>query len=275
MQSPEFIRDFNSSANNPNHHRHLKPENPFASSHSTLVEQTVSASYASSTFDVLPVFDASVIAPKRPWWETEAEDILRSTDFCVIQLLCRYRVFRDNSIPYLILQERWPLILDGFLLRLNAGKITRDIVIKLSLDQKVEEILKRLMPSHPAPDFSLCVSYSMLLESDASRIASKLNGESLSWFEKITFSDYVREALYPEKVVRSVKTFKDWHDLLFNEIFGYLKNFPQDVEKYTQIEQVSATAIIPPPLMTDTMVATAQRQSGALGRLSKLADATT
>lgn len=89
----------------------------------------------------------------------------------------------------------------------------------------------------------------------ASSVALQLNEGSLSRFRKITFSDYVREALYPEEYVDSMEDYIDWHNGLFNEVFDRLENFPDEVEKYAQIEQVSAATTLPFLSLTDAMVA--------------------
>ncbi len=99
--------------------------------------------------------------------------------------------------------------------------------------------------------------YPALLESEASRVALELEEESLSWFRRISFSDYVREALYPEEDVGSVEAFKDWHDGLFNQVSDRLESFPEEEGKYAQIEEVSAATTIELPPMTDLISAIA------------------
>ncbi len=191
-----------------------------------------------------------------PGWDAEAEEILRGTDLQVIQLLCRYRTYRDDSIPGSILRTRWAPILDSFLLRLSAGTYSRGDVADMDLDQKVQEILQRLVLSFPVEDPGKhWASRAVLLESDASCVALQLNEESLSRFRKITYSDYVREALYPEEYVDSVEDYIDWHNGLFNKVFDRLENFPNEVEKYAQIEQVSAAPTLPFLSLTDAMTA--------------------
>ena len=81
------------------------------------------------------------------------------------------------------------------------------------------------------------ISYRALPDFKAPRVALMLNQESLSWFKKITFLEHVREALYPEENVYSVKAFRDWHDGLFHQVSNHLKSSPQEAEKYNQIEQ--------------------------------------
>ncbi|KAI4093047.1 MAG: hypothetical protein LQ339_007770 [Xanthoria mediterranea] len=227
MQGPTSRHGSTSTVNSLELHRSLTPADSLASSPSTLVELTPSNSYASSVSD-------SIL----PGWDAEAEDILRGTDLQAIQLLCRYRTYRDDSIPGSILRTKWAPILNSFLLRLSAGTYSRGDVADLDLDQKVQEILQRLVLSFPVEDpWRHWASRAALQESDASCVALQLNEESLLRFRKITFSDYVREALYPEEYVDSVEDYIDWHNGLFNEVFDRLENFPDEVEKYAQIEQ--------------------------------------
>lgn len=47
----------------------------------------------------------------------------------------------------------------------------------------------------------------------------------------------------------------DWHNGLFNKVFDRLENFPNEVEKYAQIEQVSAALTLPFLSLTDIMTA--------------------
>ncbi len=84
------------------------------------------------------------------WWETGAKDILRGTDLYAIHLICRFQTYRNRSDPGSILLTRWAPILDSFLLRLRPGH--RATVVDLDKDQKVEEILKLLIPSLPPSD---------------------------------------------------------------------------------------------------------------------------
>lgn len=258
MHGPTSRHGSTSTVNSLDFHRCLTSANSLASSPSTLVELTQPNSYAPSVND-------SIL----PGWDAEAEDILRGTDLQAIQLLCRYRTYRDDSIPGSILRTKGAPILNSFLLRLSAGTYSRGDVTDLDLDQKVQEILQRLVPSFSNEDpWRRLQSRAALLESDASCVALQLNEESLSRFRKITFSDYVREALYPEEYVDSVEDYIDWHNGLFHEVFDRLENFPDQVEKYAQIEQVSAATTPPFLSLTDAMAAIT-REPRALGGLPK------
>ncbi len=142
---------------------------------------------------------------------------------------------------------KWAPILSSFLLRLDARTYSRDKVAGLDLDQKVEEILKRLVPSLPATNtWRDLPSPTILLEPDALCVALKLSEESLAQFRKITFQDYIREALYPGETVDCVEGFIDWHDGLFDQVSNRLEKHPEEVGRYARIEQVSTTATILP-----------------------------
>ena len=135
--------------------------------------------------------------------------------------------------------------MNSFLLQVSAGTYTRGDVDYLSLDQKVQEILLRLVSSYHVEDlWRNLASRTALLESDASSVALQLNEESLSWFRKVTFLDYVSEARYFEGSVDSVEDFVDWHHALFQDLFLRLETFSNEVEKFARIAEVSETMIL-------------------------------
>ena len=236
MQGPTSRRGSTSTVDSLELHGSLTLANSLRSSPSTLVDETHSHSNASSV-------DHSILAAV---WEAAAEDVLRSTDLQAIQLLCRYCIYEDYSVLRSILRTRWVSVLNSFLLQLSAGTYSRDDVDNLSLDLKIQVILQRLVPPLPVRNLrSHWESLAALLESDASYVALQLDEGSLSWFREITFSDYIREALYPEGYVDSVEKFIDWHNNLFNDSFHYLEHFPHAVEKFAQIAEVSESMALP------------------------------
>lgn len=219
-------------------HRTLTPENSLASSPSTVFESSCGSSVHDSSISLgIQQYESSVDDSIPPWWEAEAEDILRGTDLQAIRLLCRYRIYRDSSIPASILRTRWTPTMDTFLLQLTAEIHSRRNIDDLDLDQKVEVLLRWLEPSYPA-DRTWLHSPFPALQLNASHVASELNEQSWSLFRDITFSDFVREALYPEANVEPVETFKDWHDDLFYQVLDQLEQFPAEEEKFVQIQQV-------------------------------------
>ena len=245
MQGPASRRGSTPTVNHFELHRPSTREDSLTSCPSTLVGSyntaPVTDSYASSLNDAL-----------LPWWEPEAEIILRGTDLQAMQRLYRYRTYHGEHIPGSVLRTRWPSILSSLLLHLSSGTFSRRDVDILNLEQKVEEILKRLAPSRSVwVHWDSSVSYPALLESEASRVASELEEESLSCLRRIPFSDYIRVALYPEEYVDSVEAFKDWHDGLFNQVSDRLESFPEEEGKYAQIEKVSAVTTKPLAPMID------------------------
>lgn len=269
MQMLESRRGSYSTISHLESHRSSTPENSQAASSSTFVEYSTPASDVTSFSDVSSVSNASSANDVVwPWWEAEAEHILRGPDLNAIQLLCRYRTYRDSSIPASILRPRWAPSLNNFLLQLSAGAYNRSDVDDLELDQKVREIMKRLVPPVPAADNRRdLVSSTLLLEPNAWRLTTTLDNESSLRCRQITFVDYVREALYPEETVEPIESFIDWHDSLFNAISSRLEDFPEQAVKYTQIEHVSAAVTIAIPLLTRAVAP--GRESSALGRLRK------
>ena len=84
-----------------------------------------------------------------------------------------------------------------------------------------------------------------LLEGEPSSVALKLNRASLSLFEKIQFRDYIRKARSSEEYIDSLEDFIDWHNGVSQHISLHLELFRDEVEKFAQIAQVSAAAMLP------------------------------
>lgn len=272
MQGDGFGRGSNSTVDVLDLHRSPSPENSRASTSSTLVECTFAISDTSSVSGVSSV-SYITLDSIWPWWEVEAEKILRGPSLHAIQLLCRYHIYRDDCTPESILRKRWPSRLDSFLLNLSGGTYNCSDVTDLDLDQKVREILKRLVPSVPAAETRSDLASSTLLpEPNAARLASKLNDESSLRFQKITFADYIREALYPEGTVESLVDFNDWHDSLFNQVSDRLEGFPEEAARFAQIEQVSAA--VTTPLLPLTRAVVTRRKPRTLGGFRKPATST-
>lgn len=254
MQGPESSRSSFSAKDEPRCQRPWTSQESLATCSSTLAGGSI-ASSSSSVDDSTP-----------PWWEAQAEHILRGLDLQAIRLLCRYHVYGENSIPESILRKIRAPRLNSFLLILspyNGHEIN-----EFSLDQKVSEILKQLVPSVLSTSNSRdLASPSLLLESDASRLASKLDEESLLRRRKVTLADCVSEALYPKKTVESIEDFINWHYTLYNIVSDRLEERPDEVAKYAQIEQVSTSVIIPLSLLTGTAIT--RREPCALGGLPK------
>ena len=235
MQGPTCRHNSNSIVNSLELHRCLALTNSPTSSASTLVGLTSSISSASSVNDsILPGLDA------------EADAILRGTDFQAIQLLCRYRMYQDDSALRSAFQVKRRPILNCILLQVSAGTYSRGDVDNMTLDQTVQEILLRLVPPyHIEGPWRNRASRTALLESDAWSAAWHLNEESISCFRKVTFLDHLSYALYPEGNVDSVEYFVDWHNALFEDLFRRLQLFPDEVEKFAQIAEVSETVTLP------------------------------
>jgi len=200
-----------------------------------------------------PSYASSVDNELLHWWDVEAEKVLRGSDLQAMQLLCRFHTYRDDSLPRSILRTRSVSTLNTFLLHLGAGTNSRQAVVDLDVDQKVEEILKRLIPSLPPSNSGgNWVSHKAVLQQDASRVASELNEASFLEFQKISFPDWVREALYPDDYVDPVEDFIDWHNGLIHQVYDHLKSCPDEIEKYNQIEKVNAITVISFVPLTDT-----------------------
>jgi hypothetical protein len=185
------------------------------------------------------------------WWEAGAEGILRGTDLYAIQLVCRFQTYGSRSDPGSILRTRWAPILDSFLLRLRPGEGAN--VVDLDKDQKVEEILKLLLPSLPPSDhLEDWPPDEVFNEPDTSRAALRLEDASNSNFKKISFSDWAGAARDPEDYVDSVEDFIDWHNGFCELLCERLKSIPGEMDKYAQIEMVGVTTTISFVRLADT-----------------------
>ena len=219
----------------------LLPENSLVSTSSTFFEDTCGSSvHGSSLSSGIQQHVTSVDDPKPDWWEVEAKEILQGTDLPAIRLLCRYRTYRDSRIPALILRTSWTTTCDTYLRQLTAETSSPREIEHLDLDQKVEVLLRWLEPIRPTNRSWWHMPLPSLLQSP-SQIISELKEQSWSLFRDITFSDFVREALYPEEFIKSIETFIDWHDTLSYVLLGHLERFPAEEEKFTQIQRVSIT----------------------------------
>ena len=177
------------------------------------------------------------------WWEDGAEDILRGYDLQAIRLVCRFRTYRDESLPGEILRTRWAPFLNSFFSSLRAGD--REAVFGLDVGQKVEGILKQLSPSFPVPDpLETYILQDILGEADALLAASELNKISCSAFKKIAFSDWARAARDSYDYVEPVEDFFDWHGSLQEKLEDRLQNFPDEIARYIAMEKVNATTLI-------------------------------
>ena len=118
------------------------------------------------------------------------------------------------------------------------------------MDVKVEEILRRLLPSSPKQKFpSDRSSYHVeLLEGEPSSVALKLNRASSSQFVNIEFRNYIRKARSSENDDR-LEDFIDWHSEVSEHIWR-LEFVPDEVKKYVRIAEVSVATILAFLLLT-------------------------
>jgi len=190
-----------------------------------------------------PSYASSVDGQTAKWWDVEAERILRGSNLQAIQLLCRFRPYADESLPRTIPSKRWTPRLNTFLLHLGFEEGCQTIVDP-DVDQKVEEILKRLTPSPSLDSRGPWAAQKAIHEPDASRLASELNEASFMEFKRISYPDLVRRSLYPDEYVDTIEDCIDWHNGLLQQILGHLKTFPDEVGKYDRIERVSSIRMI-------------------------------
>lgn len=243
MEGPRSNQSSSSTADDLELHR-SSPANSLALHSSTFFESSCGSSvhnFSTSSRD--QPYESFVDDPVLPWWEVEAEEILRGGDPQFIRLLCRYRIYRDSSIPASILRTSWTPALDTFLRKLSEDIHGGCGVDDLDIDQKVGLLLRLLEPLRPA-NRTRWHSPLSILQLNASSIASELDEQSRLLFKDIRYSDFVRETLYPEETVEPIETFRHWHDSLIYEVLDRLEHFPAEEEKFVQVQQVSTIVSI-------------------------------
>ena len=165
--------------------------------------------------------------------------ILRGDDLQLIQLLGRFRFFRDEELREL-LDTRFEHHLDLLVayLRSPENGNRRADAFTLNRDQKIEEILRQLKPSASIPVPTSNWSPRRAAEHTAAdKIAADIHRESSRQFRQISFEDLVEQAQgYP---VESVEDFVFSHKVICVRLSSYLVLHPEEWEKYTQVEKVS------------------------------------
>ncbi|KAL2049686.1 hypothetical protein ABVK25_010027 [Lepraria finkii] len=152
-----------------------------------------------------------------------------------MKLVCRFRTYCDENLPRDILHTRWLPLLDALFLNLHGGD--RQAVNDLNKDQKVEGILEKLVPPLPSSDpLDIQELHELLQEEDVSQSAVGLNEASCSAFKRIPFSDWARKARDPHELVELVDDFLDWHGSLQDIVESRLRDNPDEMEKYVQME---------------------------------------
>lgn len=190
-----------------------------------------------------PPYPPSVNDSSGRWWEDGAKNILRGNNLQDIKLVCRFRTYSDENLPREILHTRWLPFLNTFFLNLHGGD--RQAVNDLNKNQKVEGILEKLVPPLPSSDPSgIPELHELLQEGDVSQTALGLNEASCSALKKIPFSDWVRSARDPHESVELVDDFLDWHGSLQDIVESRLRDDPDEMEKYVQMETVGASVMV-------------------------------
>lgn len=190
-----------------------------------------------------PPYPSSVDDLPCYWWEDGAKNILRGNDLQDIKLICRFRTYSDENLPREILHTRWSPFLNAFFLNLHGGD--RQAVSDLNKDRKIEGILEKLvLPLSSSNPSDIQELHELLQEEDVSQGALGLNKASCSAFKRIPFSDWARSARDPHELVELVDDFLDWHGSLQESVESHLRDNPDEMEKYLQMERVGASVAI-------------------------------
>ena len=161
------------------------------------------------------------------YWEGEARLILMGYDIHEIQRLIRYGFFSDN-LPRDVLRSRNKGTVDGFF------EIVAPQIVELSQDKQVEEIIRRSkVASVPLLPWGWFPS---LQDLPAKTIAEAIEAESHRQFTRIPFEEWVRYSLGYS--VFSIECFLHQHTNLHKLLLDHLLDFPDEIEKYSKIEEI-------------------------------------
>lgn len=172
-------------------------------------------------------------------WENQAQSTLLAHDAPAIWRVIRYRLFHDESLPWRILLSRNESVVENFVLNLCAPQEAL-WVSKLSHYQKVGEMLRRVRVA--SPPFIPWMWFPSRLADDSTPqdIATAIDAESRLQFNRIPFEDLVRYSLNYRSL--SVDWFLHQHTNLYIHLLAYLNEFPDEIEKYVEVELVGLAA---------------------------------
>lgn len=195
-----------------------------------------------STYSSLfqPSAERSRFSASYLWWEDEATTVLWAFDAQEIQRVIRYGLFPDENLPRTALQSRNESTVDNFLSTLVKPQ-ERPFIANLSHVQKVEEILWRSKGTSPALASWSWFPSQLSCGQDPRAIAASIGAESRLHFIRIPFEEWVRYSLGYE--AGSVEWFLQQHTAFHIHLLDYLNAFPEEIEKYTEVEKVCLHSI--------------------------------
>lgn len=128
---------------------------------------------------------------------------------------------------------------------LRGDAYSREFVDALSVDQIINEISKRLQLPLSTPEsrceWAWAWTQHGALNETASTIAYNIDKGSCSQFAKIPFQDLVKQALGGD--AKSLLKFIAEHVRLSIRISRHLREFPDEVPKYAQVQKVSRSLV--------------------------------
>lgn len=173
-------------------------------------------------------------------WESAAKQILRGYDIQDIRLLYRFFPFDDLGVLHALLRDRWVPFLNA-LICIGEAAYSREFVDALSIDQTINEISKWLQLPLSIPEsrceWTWAWTQHGALNEATSTIVYNIDKGSCSQFAKIPFQDLVKQALGGD--AKSLLKFIAEHVRLSIRISRHLREFPNEVPKYVQVQKVS------------------------------------
>ncbi|KAE8354249.1 hypothetical protein BDV28DRAFT_131347 [Aspergillus coremiiformis] len=202
------------------------------------MDDSMSATSMSGQPGYPPLFQSSAEIPPffvtYRWWEDEATTVLWAFDVEDIKRVIQFGLYRDENLPRGSLQSRNESAVDNFLLTLVHPK-ERTYISNLSFFQKVEEVIRRCKANNPS-----LVAWSWFPPQvnrglDPAAIADAIDAESHLHFTRIPFEELVRYSLGYHSI--SVEWFLQQHTALYIHLMNYFSTFPEEMVKYTEVEQ--------------------------------------
>lgn len=170
-----------------------------------------------------------------PWWEDEATTTLYSFDIEAFKRVVYYGIFTDEQLPRFVLTERS----EAFTIDLIKPRAR---ALRLEKQQRVEEALRQCKPTvAPVISWAWFPTY---YDSDRNplAIAKAIDTESHLHFARIPFEELVRYAL--NYTYSRVEWFLQQHTTLYAHILDHLNAFPDELERYTEVEKVSCLSSV-------------------------------
>lgn len=182
---------------------------------------------------VLPTFSSfqihSISCPK--FWFHETMRIFKSYNLRKIELLCRFRLYDDESFPAKMLQDYSELDLNMILKNLCIHPDNR------KRDAKVSAISQYLIQNRPWTTLERMWTFlDEMDETDAECIVRNIDDWYCIKFREILFEDWVNWT--QDHLTTSVREFLDQNSVTRDQLAQHLRQAPETFGKYSEVEEM-------------------------------------